>query len=285
MIKPDLHLHSTFSDGVLSPALLVEKAVSAGVTHMAVTDHDTLAGADSLRGQTLPIPVLTGLELSLRDLRGLHLLCYGDTAGGPLRSRLTALMEMRVDRARRMVALLAAHGMALDWTALRTGCRGTVGRAHIARALRAAGYVGSVQEAFAKYLGEGCPCYVPGERLSMAEALPLARESGFVPVLAHPALLAQESGALRALLRAWKEQGLQGVEVYHPAQPVDGYEALLRDVRRLGLFATGGSDFHQDGDSHGAIGCMAARWLDAEKDVSALLDAMAQAKKFLPDMK
>lgn len=280
MIKPDFHLHSTFSDGVLSPALLVEKAVSAGVTHMAVTDHDALAGADSLRGRALPIPVLTGVELSLRDMHGLHLLCYGDTEGGPLRARIAALAEMRVDRARRMVALLAERGMALDWTALLASCRGTVGRPHIARALTAAGYVDSVPEAFAKYLGEGCPCYVPGERLSMAEALSLARSSGFVPVLAHPALLGQESGALRALLRAWQRQGLMGVEVYHPAQPVDGYEALLHDVRRLGLLVTGGSDFHQDDDSHGAIGCMAARWQDAEDDVRALLDAVAQAKKF-----
>ena len=91
MIKPDLHMHSTFSDGVLSPSLLVEKAVSMGVTVMAVTDHDTFEGCDILQGMNTSIPVIPGVELSLRDMPGLHLLGYGLTAAPTLRGRVAEL--------------------------------------------------------------------------------------------------------------------------------------------------------------------------------------------------
>ena len=152
--------------------------------------------------------------------------------------------------------------------------QGTVGRMHIARAMVTAGYVATIQEAFDRYLGEGCPAYVPGERLSMEEALPLMRRSGFVPVLAHPTLLGMHDMALRPLLCTWQRQGLMGVEVYHPSRTGRGFGALARMARRMGLLVTGGSDFHQEGDSHGLPGCTADSWIAADRDVQALLDAM-----------
>ena len=280
MTRPDLHTHSTFSDGVLSPSLLVEKAVSMGVTVMAVTDHDTFEGCDSLRDAALPIPVIPGVELSLRDMPGLHLLGYGLTAAPVLRGRVAELARMRVGRAEAMVRRLRDMGIALDWERMTAACRGTVGRAHVARALVAEGYSATMQEAFDRYLGEGKPAYVPGERMSMAEALPLLRGEGFVPVLAHPALLNKDDMTLRQLLEAWATRGLMGVEVYHPS--LMGREAALeRMARSMGLLVTGGSDYHQDGDSHGQMGATAEGWQRAEEDMTALWNALrAGEEKF-----
>lgn len=265
-------MHTSFSDGVLTPAQLVEEAASLGVTVMAVTDHDTFRGADSLRGKKLPIPVIPGVELSLRGMRNLHLLGYGRGEARELRQTVADLARKREARAVAMLEKLAALGMPLQAESLAH--EGTVGRAHIARAMVAAGYVATVQEAFDRYLSEGCPAYVPGERLSMEEALPLMRRSGFVPVLAHPTLLGVDDMTLRTLLGSWQRLGLMGVEVYHPSRAGRGFDALARMARRMGLLVTGGSDFHQEGDSHGLPGCTADRWPHADRDVQALEQAM-----------
>ena len=270
-------MHSTFSDGVLAPPRLVEKAVSMGVTVMAITDHDTFDGVDSLKGQATPIPVIPGVELSLRDMHGLHLLGYGMTEAQELRQTVADLAAKRLNRAETMVQHLADMGMPLDWAAMTDGYSGTVGRAHVARALVAQGYVKTMEEAFSKYIGEGKPAYVAGERLSMAEALPLMRRCGFVPVLAHPAQLGKDELTLRTLLEHWQQQGLMGVEAYHPCQR--GKEAAYdRMARSLGLLVTGGSDYHKDGDSHGLPGSTAAAWQTAQQDVESLLAAIEKEK-------
>lgn len=266
-------MHSTYSDGVLTPALLVERAASTGVTAMAITDHDTFEGVDTLQGVSTAIPVIPGVELSLKDMHGLHLLGYGLTAAPELRRTVADLAAKRLTRAQTMVSRLASMGMPLNWHAMTAGYSGTLGRAHIARALLEQGYVLSLQEAFDKYLGEGKPAYAAGERLSMAEALPLMRRSGFVPVLAHPALLGKDDLSLRTLIAHWQSQGLMGVEVYHPT--LLGRTATLeRMVRSMGLLVTGGSDFHKDGDGHGAPGCICQEWAEAPQDMARLMDAL-----------
>lgn len=274
-MKPDLHMHTTCSDGLRSPAELVRYAAERGVTVMAITDHDSLDGVDSLRGAETEIPVLTGTELSLRDMKGLHLLGYGMGGAGELRRVIRELARQRLDRARLMVARLAALGMPMDYDELCAGCGGSVGRMHIARAMVAHGYIREPQEAFAKWIGNDGPAYVEGERLSMAEALPLMRRSGFVPVLAHPAELNKDDMTLRMLLESWQSQGLMGVEVYHPSQQKRSYRLLDATARRMGFLVTGGSDYHSDGDGrHGQPGCTAHAWQRAEEDVAALLEAM-----------
>lgn len=277
MIRPDLHMHSTFSDGVLAPAQLVECAAAMGVTTMAITDHDTFDGIDSLRGVDTPIPVIPGVELSLRDMKGLHLLGYGRSEAPALRQTVRDLACKRVQRAKLMVQRLAEMGMPLDWEDMTAGYSGTVGRAHIGRAMIGKGYVQSMQEAIDRYIGEGKPAYVAGERLSMAEALHLLCQSGFVPVLAHPALLGKDDLTLRTLLERWQAQGLMGVEVYHPS--LMGRTARLeRMARSMGLMVTGGSDFHKEGDSHGTPGCICAEWNSAEQDLLRLMEAVEQKK-------
>ena len=274
-VTPDLHMHTTSSDGVLAPRELVRLAAERGVTIMAITDHDSLDGVDSLRGEETEIPVLTGTELSLRDMHGLHLLGYGMGEATELRRVIRELAEQRLNRARLMVEKLTALGMPIDYDALRESCGGSVGRMHIARAMLAHGYVRHTQQAFERWIGEDGPAYVAGERLSMAEALPLMRRNGFVPVLAHPAELEKDDMTTRMLIEAWQKQGLMGVEVYHPSQQKRSFAKLDAYVRRQGLLVTGGSDFHAEGDGrHGSPGCTAAYWPRAAEDVAALLAAM-----------
>ena len=276
MTKPDLHAHSTGSDGTLSPVELVRAAAQAGVTTLAITDHDTFAGIDSLQGELTPIEVIPGVELSLADMHGLHLLGYGQSPATELRQAVADLADKRLTRARRMTEKLIELGMPLDCDALMNG--GSVGRLHIARAMMDAGYVATIQEAFERWIGHDGPAYVAGERLTMAQALPLMRRNGFVPVLAHPAELSKDDLTLRALLESWRKQGLQGVEVYHPSQRGRGFVALDAMVRRMGLLVTGGSDFHTPtGDKHGVLGSMADAWFRREEDLAALKAAITRA--------
>lgn len=279
IMNPDLHMHTTASDGVLSPRELVDFAVSRGVTMMAITDHDTLDGADSLHGVELPIPVLTGVELSIADMKGLHLLGYGVTEAAELRSVVCSLAEKRLTRAKRIVDKLCEMGFELDYEAICANCKGTVGRPHIARMMVEKGYVRNTEQAFDRYLGDGCPAYVPNERLTMAEAIPLLKRNGFVPVLAHPAELEQKDEVTRMLIETWQNQGLMGVEVYHPSWLKRGYPRLDAMIRRMGLLVTGGSDYHCDDNRHGQPGGTCAYWRNAAEDAGALLAAMeAQAK-------
>lgn len=275
-MKPDLHMHTTASDGVLSPLELVDFAVSRGVTMMAITDHDTFDGADSLRGREMPIPVITGVELSMADMKGLHLLGYGLTEARELRGIVRELAQKRLTRTQRMVEKLCAMGFALDYEDIRAACQGTVGRLHIARAMVEKGYVRNTEQAFDRYIGDDCPAYVPNERLTMAEALPLLLRNGFVPVLAHPAELEQKDETTRMLIEAWQKQGLMGVEVYHPSWLNRGYPRLDAMIRRMGLLVTGGSDYHCDDNRHGQPGGTCAYWNNAAEDAAALLAAMEQ---------
>lgn len=275
MSRPDLHAHSACSDGTLSPADLVRAAAAAGVTTLAITDHDTFDGIDSLRGQETPIEVLPGVELSLRDMHGLHLLGYGTASAPELRQVVRELSDKRLTRARRMTEKLTALGMPVNYEALVSQCGGSVGRLHIARAMVAAGYATTVRETFDRWLGDDGPAYVAGERLSMAEALPLMRRSGFVPVLAHPAELDKDDLTLRVLLESWRQQGLMGVEVYHPSQSGRGFASLDAMARRMGLLVTGGSDFHTTTeDRHGQLGSMADAWQRRDEDLAALKAAI-----------
>ena len=276
MKKPDLHMHSTFSDGASSPSLLVAMAKEAGVDVMAIADHDTFAGSDSLRGTQQPVTVIPGVELSLRDMPHLHLLGYGLGDALKLRSATQELAKHRETRAERMLERLAAHGMPLDADRIRQSAQGTIGRPHIAAAMIEMGYVASVHEAFARHIGDGCPCYVGSERFNMNEALDLMRSCGFVPVLAHPLSLEVEEVRLLSLINHWQHKGLMGLEVYHPSAMGGEYVALERIARRRGMLVTGGSDFHRANDSHGAIGSTAVLWRHAEEDMAALMTVLQE---------
>ncbi|MBR6953410.1 MAG: PHP domain-containing protein [Clostridia bacterium] len=276
-MRADLHMHSQWSDGELTPAQLLARAEAAELDCMAITDHDSLRGSEALLRLHPSIRTAWAAELSLADRYGLHLLIYGLRPAPALVQRLEALAQQRERRLQQMLDRLAAMDIFLAPEEVRKDSHGTLGRPHLAKALLKAGYVSTIQEAYDRLIGENGPAYVEGEKLTMAEALCLAQEAGWVPVLAHPRHLHLADEMLESLLDAWQRQGLQGMEVYHPSARLSGYETLERMARRRGLLVTGGSDFHREGEGGmGAVGCTARAWHSAEKDVEALWTAMEQ---------
>jgi predicted metal-dependent phosphoesterase TrpH len=250
----DLHVHSTASDGVLSPSEVVCLALEQGLTAIALTDHDTVSGvAEALRaaaGSTLE--VIPGVEINSEGEWGdLHFLgYYVDCHNGALNERLQVVRDARLGRAYAMVKRLGELGLPVEWEHVRALASGeSVGRPHVARALLERGYVQTLQEAFDRYIGNDGPAYVPRLRLSPPEVIAAIVDSGGVPVLAHPAY---SGAAVIAHIPEFVAHGLRGLEVYYPSHTPEEIEALLRLCRQFGLLTTGGSDFHGPGHGEGA---------------------------------
>jgi len=246
----DLHLHSHYSDGTFPPAEVVRRAAAAGLAAIALTDHDTVDGLPEFltAAAAAGLHAIPGVELSVDEGdREIHLLGYlvrwEDAA---FRAALARFAAERRTRAATMLSRLQAMGARVPMEAVeRAAGRGTLGRPHVAAALVEAGVVGSVQEAFDRYLGRGRPAYVPRTGFTAAGAIALIRAAGGIPVLAHPV----RSGMLGEVPRLVR-QGLRGLEAYHPAQDAADTLAVCRSAEEHGLLLTGGSDWH--GDAHGA---------------------------------
>ncbi len=245
----DLHVHSTFSDGSVTPAALAAEAQRIGLTAVALTDHDSLDGvppfldacaACGLRG-------IAGVELSVDEPKGcLHLLGYFLDPGHAGLSRvLTQLKESRVKRNVLILDKLNGLGLTLNWEEV-AACAGedVVGRPHFARALQARGYVQSKTEAFERYLAKGRPAYFDRFRLSPEASIAVIRAAGGVAVLAHPSTLERSRGSLRRALIEWKALGLAGIEAYYSEYDAGKTGLYLSLCRDLDLAPTGGSDFH-----------------------------------------
>ncbi|MBD2327597.1 PHP domain-containing protein [Alkalinema sp. FACHB-956] len=238
----ELHCHTTFSDGTLTPTELVNAAIAAGVRALAITDHDTMAGWDEARqaatGQDLEI--VPGLELStVHNGKSLHVLgFYPDRAQleDPLQDRLSG----RKRRAAAMRDKLAALGYPVELPELGPGM--APGRPHLAAAMVRAGYVPDSQTAFDKFLGDGKPAYVEYERFEAVEGIRLLRSCGSVPVWAHPYLF--RGGTVETVLPDLVAAGLMGLEVYHPYHSPYQVDKLEQLCEAFGLIKTGGSDYH-----------------------------------------
>lgn len=245
----DLHTHSTASDGSTSPAAVIRAAVVRRLRAVALTDHDTLAGIPEARAEAagLGIELVPGVELSVDwEDRPMHLLAYWiDPGPGPLQSRLASLRAGRNERNARVVEALAEMGIpiTLDEVHEESG-GGSVGRPHIAAVLVTKGIVRSMPEAFDRYLARGRPAYRPRPRLAAAEAVRLARASGGVAVVAHPHTVADSRDEFADAFARFSDLGVSGVECYYVEYPPAHRERLAAIAERLGLVATGGSDFH-----------------------------------------
>jgi predicted metal-dependent phosphoesterase TrpH len=242
----DLHLHTTASDGVLTPSEIVALALERDFEAVAITDHDTIDGIEEAlevaRGTNLT--VIPGVEIST-DVPGtneLHILGYHIDPHSPLlESRLSSLRHARIDRARKTLAHLAQAGLPLDWEHLVDLSQGDViGRPHIAQAMVDAGHVDTVREAFRSYLARGRPAYIERYKLTPHKALETILAAGGLPVLAHPTRVLAH---IPALVRS----GLAGLEAYYPTHPKPEQEFLVRLARKHDLIVTGGSDFHGPG--------------------------------------
>jgi predicted metal-dependent phosphoesterase TrpH len=245
----DLHSHSTASDGSDSPAELVAIAARAGLTALALTDHDTVEGLGEAReaAAAAGVRLVQGCELSCEVGEAtMHLLVYFLSDGpGPLQDRLVGLQATRADRNRRIVAVLRDHGLdvTLDEILAEAG-GGSVGRPHVAGVLVQKGYVASIQEAFDVWLAKGKPAYLERDRLLPAEAIALAHASGAVTVLAHPTSLGFDAPALEEFVAGLAADGLDGMECEYGRYSPDLRASLRTMAARLALAVTGGSDYH-----------------------------------------
>jgi 3',5'-nucleoside bisphosphate phosphatase len=240
----DLHLHTTASDGSLSPAELVRAAVGAGVTLLAVTDHDTTEGvAEAVAaGREVGARVVPGVELSVdTDEHDIHLLgFYLQWEDDSLQESLRQLRQRRVLRNARILDKLHALGLPLDPARVKAlGGPGSVGRPHIARAMIERGYVSTQGEAFYRYLARGKPAFAPRVRFSCAEACAMITRARGVSVLAHPAKIGSWP-----LVEELLASGVEGLEVYHTDHDQAVVQRLLSLARAKGLLVTGGTDSH-----------------------------------------
>lgn len=253
----DLHTHSTASDGRYSPQELVARAAAAGVSTLGLTDHDTTAGCAEARSACLDagLRFVPGIEVTTvlghsAVPRDVHVLGYFVDVDFP--SLVTFLAEQRqrrLDRVREMVDRLASLGITLDLNAiLRPGLDNTgkaAGRPWIARALVEAGHVGSIGAAFDRWLGRGCPAYVPRPGPTPAEAFARVHEAGGLVSLAHPGLT-----AIDPQIPELVGVGLDAIEVYHSKHDWVATQRYLAMAHELNLLVTGGSDFHGE-STHG----------------------------------
>ncbi len=246
----DLHTHSTASDGTDSPAEVVAGAAGLGLTALALTDHDTLEGIPAARVAAAEhgIDLIAGTELSV-DWQGgtMHMLCYflDPARPGSLQERLAEVRSSRDGRNRRMVEKLSRLGLDITWDEVATEAReGIVGRPHIAAVLVGKGHAASIPDAFDRLLARGRPGYVDRHRLGWEEAARLAAAEGSVPVVAHPHTLGVGASEYAAAFARLAEGGVRGIEAHYGEYPPEVRANLAAVAARLGMVATGGSDYH-----------------------------------------
>ena len=238
----ELHTHTTYSDGILTPQQLVERAAQNGVKALAITDHDTLHGWNEAiaAAELHNMEIVPGVELStVHNGRSLHILGYypqKELLESPLAERLAG----RKRRAKQMVENLEKMGYPLELKGLDGNM--ALGRPHIASAMVRAGYVNSSQEAFERFLGEDKPAYVHYEKFSIQEGIGLIRDCGGIPVWAHPYLF--RGGRVEEVLPELLEAGLMGLEVFHPHHGNNKVNYLKQLCLEHNLIMTGGTDYH-----------------------------------------
>jgi predicted metal-dependent phosphoesterase TrpH len=245
----DLHLHTTASDGRCTPGELVDRASAAGLTIMAVTDHDTTGAVATVRAlaRERGIEAIPGIEITAVE-KGLdvHVLGYFiDPEDAALDAFLAEQRAHRVARVEAMAARLGTLGLPVDLGATIDAARGqrtrSIGRPQIARAMIAAGYVMDVREAFDRWLGPGCPAFVPREGARVAGVIAAVHAAGGLASLAHPGRT-----RLDDRIEAFCDAGLDAIEVFHSDHDALQVDRNRRMARTLGRLVTGGSDFHGD---------------------------------------
>lgn len=260
MDRIDLHTHSDRSDGTDEPAAVIRLAADAGLGAIAITDHDTTDGIPTAReaGRRFGIEVIAGCEISTREHgRNVHVLGYGFREDDPtLEGLLARVRDGRAHRNAAMVRRLASLGMPMDLGEVEAYAKGEiVARPHFADAMRARGYIREISEAYERWIGDDGPGYVPLDVPTPGEAIRALHAAGGAAVLAHPRQLhLDRDGKLGPVVAAWRDEGLDGIEVQHPSHKPHHRKRYGKLAERLGLVVTGGSDYHGTHKPQIAIG-------------------------------
>lgn len=246
-MSADLHCHSTCSDGTETPATLMQLAIDAGLSGLSITDHDTVAAygdAFTLAAEK-NLTLITGVEFSA-GLNGtsVHILAYAFNPHHPLIVQLcNRHIERRQKRNAEIIELLRKHDMPLDKHDILRPRNGfspdAVGRPHIAEAMVRKGFVKDLQEAFKKHIGDGKPCFAPGERFTVQETLDVIHQANGVAILAHPQLIER-----RKIVRELLEMEFDGLEAYYALFTGNNVDRWVQLAKERDWLITGGSDFH-----------------------------------------
>ncbi len=245
----DLHVHTTASDGQYTPAQIIQKAAEKNIKVIAITDHDTTAGLSEAReaGKRLGVTVVGGIEINITFPTGeFHLLGLGlKEPSKSLNIIVENVIKNRFDRNKQIIEKMNEDGVPLTLEELEADFPGTViGRPHFAAELVKHGVVKTRQQAFDQYLARGRKWYVPRICTNLDEAIVAIRESGGVPVVAHPMSLYLSWGRLPDFLTDCYEKGVVGIEAFHPGARVTECLRLEELGRKIGFIITAGSDFH-----------------------------------------
>ena len=280
MSRIDLHIHSTASDGKLTPADIVREAAKRGLTFIALADHDSIDGIAPaiIAAQAFPqLKVIPGVEISTDIPSGeLHMLGYFiDYADPRFRATLDKFKNSRLQRAQKMVAKLQKLGINVDWQRVQEiAGSSSIGRPHIAQAMLEGGHITSIKQAFIEYLGHDRPAYVEREKMTPKETVELITGAQGLPVLAHPLTLNDPE----AMTMELKAAGLAGIEAYYNGYTEEEVGRLLRLAERYELIATGGSDYHGLDSTETAIG-------GADVPMEAVERLIARAKQIDPKLR
>lgn len=247
----DLHVHSNASDGTMTPEEVVKLAKESGLSVIALTDHDTVDGIEEAieAGKKYGVSVIPGIEISAEYKNGdLHILGLDiDYTNESFKAKVAVCRDSRDNRNRKMIKKLNEQGFPITWEIMleRFGAN-SITRAHFAKYLIDEGYVKDKDEAFAKYLNPGRPCYVSREKISPKAAIEMILEAGGHPVLAHPLLYKMNLEKIESVIVMLKGYGLQGIEALYSLNRPEDDSALMKIAKRHELYITGGSDFHGD---------------------------------------
>lgn len=277
----DLHMHSTFSDGSCSPEELVALASEAGLSAMALTDHDTVDGVPGLRkaAQKCGIEVISGLELASDFKQGeMHFLGYGvGIREEVLHEHLHWIQGGRNARNKEILRKLNQLGMRLSWgDVLEEAGSENVGRLHFAMAMKNKGFVKNKKEAFRRFLTPGRAAYAPRRNLTPVGCIDLILESGGVPVLAHPFTIDRNLKKVHGYVKELAEKGLQGLEVFYPHFTHEQHRVFVHMAKEFNLVQTGGTDFHGEGTPDIKVGKGRGHFKVPDKLFKNLLDRKAE---------
>lgn len=242
--RADLHVHTTASDGTLTPKEIVSEAARIGLAAVGIADHDTISGLAPgiAAGDEIGVVVVPAVEINTDFGKDeIHILGYYiDPESQPLAEHLKTLRNGRLDRGRKIVDKLNQAGVNISMERVREiAGSGSIGRPHIARAIVEAGFARSMEGAFGKYLIRGKPTYVPRYKVTPFQAMEIVREAGGVTVFAHPGTHKHDE-----LIPKLVEAGLQGLEVYHTDHSSFQARHYAEIAQRYDLIPTGGSDSH-----------------------------------------
>ena len=277
MSRADLHIHSTASDGKLTPADIVRRAAERGLSFIALADHDSIDGVAPAQAAACAFPglkVIPGVEISTDVPAGeVHILGYFiDYTDPGFNATLDRFKNSRLQRGQKMVAKLKELGINIDWQRVREIAGGSsIGRPHIAQAMLEKGYITSFKQAFSEYLGHNRPAYVEREKMTPREAAGLIIKAEGLPVLAHPLTLTDPE----AMTIELKAGGLVGIEAYYNGYTGEEISRLLALADKYKLIVTGGSDYHGLDPTETAIG-------DADLPLEAVEKLIALAKQRNP---